>query len=293
MKETISKAPTEAAAGFAAAEAQALGERRPFVLKDDSTRKLYLYTPDANGGWGAVDITAALPTPLRLTQEQVLTSPQAFVDYVKLYAKVDETLVLSKPPLVDANGKSEDVKFLALIDYHKDAASPSWVGHKARLTLLNTPSWADWSKGHDQFMDQVTFARFLEERIPDIADPAGAVLVDLARTFEALGSVSFKSVETARNGTRQLKYEETVKEVPQPGSMGLPEEITLMLAPFVGTDRRPIKARVRFQIDRGTLRLKYQLIRPEDVLLDAYGDAKQIVVDGLKDKVKGVIDAVI
>jgi uncharacterized protein YfdQ (DUF2303 family) len=293
MKESISKATTEASAGFAAAEAAAIADRKPFVLDDAKTGKVLLYTPTGDGGWTQSDLTQALPAPLRLVQGQTLTSPQAFVDYVRLFAKADQSIVFAKPPLVDPKGEDESAKFLAVIDYHKDAASPSWNGHQAKLTLLNTPSWLDWSGSDDEFMDQVTFARFLEERIPDIADPAGAVLVDLARAFEALGSVAFKSVEVARNGTRQIKYEETVKEVPQPGSMGLPEEITLMLAPFVGTERRPIKARIRFQIERGSLRLKYQLVRPEDVLMEAYGDARVVIADGLKDSVRAVIDAVI
>jgi uncharacterized protein YfdQ (DUF2303 family) len=150
---------------------------------------------------------------------------------------------------------------------------PGWADHRAVLQLQTTPEWAAWMGRNGIVGNQVEFAEHIEDRLTDIAEPPGATLLELAQTFEATTSAAFRSAHRLQDGQIQLRYEEQVDaKAGSAGDMTIPPEFTLVLAPFEGTEPRPIRARLRYRVSGGNLRIGYILNRPDDVLREAFDE---------------------
>ena len=96
----------------------------------------------------------------------------------------------------------------AVIDYHFE--EPAWCRHRATLAFRPTPEWTTWTGLSGRHLSQVDFAAFIEDNLPDIADPAGADILDVTRSLEAKKSVEFRSSIRLQDGSSQLTYDETV-----------------------------------------------------------------------------------
>lgn len=165
-------------------------------------------------------------------------------------------------------------RFTAAIDYHpasEEQGTAQWDLFRAVLPLRHTPSWETWAKANGQAMDQATFAQFLEDNIPDIAEPSGATLVEIARTLEAKTDVQFESHIRADNGAHRFQYIENVNGTAA-GNVTIPQELTLVLQPFEGSKSYPVKARFRYRITSKKLTMWFDLVRLQDVLKAAFDD---------------------
>lgn len=280
MNDTMKKLQSEVAAAFAAGQSS----QHPHVIEDAGTRSKHLLIPDGDGGWKREDLSGELERPRRVAQTMRFVTAESFVAYVKAYS-TPSSIVMCKPPMA---GNSSAGTFVAILDYHEQPTAPAWCCHRAFFTLPPTKAWADWRANSGKPMDQVAFAQFLEDRIPEILRPEGSVLVGLARTFEALSSVTFKSVDVARDGSRVLKYEELIQDVSQPGKAPLPEEIAIYVPIFEGQAPLATRARIRFTLKAGVLQLRYELIRPEDVEREGFLAALEVIDVGLKGSVRGL-----
>ncbi len=180
--------------------------------------------------------------------------------------------------------------FQAVLDYHTDPATPSWNTHRALCALVKTVAWTEWAALNKKVCTQAEFATFLEDHIPDIASPAGATLVELARNFEAAKDVTFQSSQRASDGSITFAYNETVKENVRGATMKVPAEFVLGLAPFEGSPKYQVTARLRYRIaDGGKLTLWYDLLRVQDVLDAAFNDVLADVVKATAPAVRGVL----
>lgn len=170
-----------------------------------------------------------------------------------------------------------NAKFTAALDYLDaggDRTVATWDQFRAVLPLRFTPSWTTWAGANKTAMDQAAFAQFLEDNIPDIAEPAGALLVELARTLEAKTDVQFESHIRADNGSHRFQYIENVT-ASSSGTVGrieIPQDITLVLQPFEGAKTYEIKARFRYRITSKKLTMWFDLVRLQDVLKEAFND---------------------
>lgn len=166
-------------------------------------------------------------------------------------------------------------KFEAVLDFHGAAAGeegPRWGKHRVGLALKTTTEWNDWTGKHAHAMSQVEFARFIEDRIPNIAEPTGADLIEMCLKLEAKKDVTFKSSLRLDNGEHQFTYEEEIKGSTgaQNGQMKIPATFTVAIEPFQGVGQKAIEARFRYRITEGVLKLWYELVRPDDVLEAAF-----------------------
>lgn len=177
-------------------------------------------------------------------------------------------------------------RFDAVLDYHKPEANGArWGKHRASYVCATTPDWKRWSDQNAKPMDQLTFARFIEDGIPNIATPAGATLLEICLTLEAKTGVSFRSHQRLSNGQHQFRYEEEIegKAGAQSGSLDIPDSFTLVLEPFPGVGGKQIEARFRYRINSGELKLWFELVRPEDVLKAAFDEIVALVESGVGD----------
>jgi uncharacterized protein YfdQ (DUF2303 family) len=165
-------------------------------------------------------------------------------------------------------------KFTAAMDYHpagNSSLEASWDQFRAVLPLRHPEDWSAWVAANKTPMDQASFALFLEEHIPQIAEPAGAKLVEIARTLEAKTDVQFESHIREDNGAHRFKYVEDVN-ASAAGNISIPPEFDLVLQPFEGSKTYGVKARLRYRINQRKLWLWFDLIRVEDVLREAFND---------------------
>lgn len=146
-------------------------------------------------------------------------------------------------------------------DQHGD---PDWRDHRVTLQLKCSPEWTTWTSADKKTMPQGDFARFIEENLPDIVDPDGALLLELCSKLEATKTVKFLSGVNLQNSTVQLRYEETV-EGRGHGEVRVPAQLVLGLPPFENGPRYKVTARLRYKITDDKLTFAYALDHPRAV----------------------------
>lgn len=156
--------------------------------------------------------------------------------------------------------------------------APGWGDHRAVLNMRPTPEWARWCSKDGKLMAQVEFAEHIEESLDDIREPDGATLLEIAKTFEAKTNIAFRSSVVLESGQRQLEYVENIDaRAGNTGSLTVPKEFVLGIAPYEGSDAYRVVARLRHRITNGQLGIGYQLIRAEDVMRAAFADTVALV----------------
>lgn len=173
-------------------------------------------------------------------------------------------------------------KVTAIFDYHS-AEGPDWAQHRATLTMRYTSEWTAWVNNHKKCFEQEAFANLLESLQPDIVEPDGATLMEVALSLETKTGVAFKSAFTQKNGMKTLQYSETTEASAGPtGSLKIPDKLVLNVKIFEG-DELPsrVEAFFRFRVTNGKLVLFYELIRPERVVEAAFEQVLKAVSTGL------------
>ncbi len=151
-----------------------------------------------------------------------------------------------------------------------------------RLKLATTDTWDEWMGANKRKMGQQAFAEFIEDHIPDIADPPGAQLLEMATTLDAKKNATFSSSIRLQTGARQFSYVEDVSGTTQKGTVQIPELFQLALEPFAGAGKYQVPARLRYSLESGHLLLHYHIIRSEDIIRTAFADVRATIADGLK-----------
>lgn len=272
-KNDVQEVATNAAAGLIAGEAHAqkvaaltgeirsIENGRPYRIKE-------------NGDIEIVERLEDRPTFRR--GDAFFYEALSFARFVKRFR--NGTTVLFADALAQDSSSKPAPRFTALLDYHTggdDQAGAQWDLFRAYLPLRHTPSWTTWASANAKQMEQAAFAQFIEDNIPDIADPPGGQLVEIARTLEANNNVSFQSHIRADNGSHRFGWVETITgsaNVGKDGKVDIPAEITLALQPFEGSKQYAIKARLRYRLAGGKVTLGFELIRMQDVLKEAFDD---------------------
>ena len=105
-------------------------------------------------------------------------------------------------------------------------------------------------------------------------------MLELAQTFKATKAVKFEQSKRLKSGETKLEYREDIEaKAGARGSLDIPDEIALALAPFERGEAYRVTARLRYRIGDGQLALSYVHIRPRDVLLDAFGQVAAAIAD--------------
>lgn len=216
-----------------------------------------------------VDTEYLLDQPVRKRGCVDLYTSQSVIDFVRRH-KSEQTTTIYASKITH--------RFVAVINdargtdsYHENPAE--WADHRATLDLIKTPEWKFWTAHDGDFMDQEAFATHIEDGQLEVRDPDAATLLELASTFQAHTAVKFRSAVVLQSGQRQLNYEENTEAgAGRDGKMVIPKEIVLGLSPFEGSALYELHARLRYRIGNGKLSIGYQLIRPHDVLNDAFSD---------------------
>ena len=156
------------------------------------------------------------------------------------------------------------------------ADAPGWGDHSAELQLTATPEWQHWAAGSGQMKTQEEFAEHIELGIEEISEPAAADMLELAQTFHAKNDVAFRSSSMLANGERQFTYTEDLQaSAGASGTLEIPKEFVLGVAPFEGTEKYRVVARLRFRLRESKLSIGYVLVRPDAVQRSAFNDVAE------------------
>ena len=149
------------------------------------------------------------------------------------------------------------------------------------LQLTTTVPWQRWTAVDGKAISQVELAELVEDRIVDIAEPAGADLLELAQSLQATKSVEFRSDQRLANGAVNLKFVENIEaSAGRDGSMVIPTKITLVVAPFQGADPVPVQVRFRYRLVAGKLSFVLIIDQRDEVIRRAL-DAEASRVEAL------------
>jgi uncharacterized protein YfdQ (DUF2303 family) len=247
-------------AAVAIAAGAALSE--PRTLPENASNGVYTVVPE---GYAIKSLEEYLPRPLRLEQQVEMHDAESFIAYVNNFK-------LPGPTRLFFNQEKES--FTAVLDYH-EIQTPSWCGHEASFTARRSQEFQAWMGQNRKATSQVEFARFLEENLPDIVDPAGAELLEMALTFEAKKDVEFASGVRLANGQVQFTYNEVVRGTAQKGTFEIPEKFVLGIPIHIGGPAYRIDVRLRWRLNDGKVTFAYELVRPHRYIEDALKEIRQ------------------
>lgn len=207
--------------------------------------------------------------------EQYLEHPRRKTGTVSFYEDDSFSRYLLKHAVEGVSEMYADValrRIVGLVNGHAFFEA-GWGDHRAVLALRHTPDWQHWAPKSGSLMGQVEFAEHIEDGIDQIITPPGAEMLELAQSFHASTGVVFRSSRRLDNGETQLVYQESVSaSAGRSGEIQIPQEFELALVPFEGREAYKVRARLRYRIVDGQLRIGYTLVRPEDVIRSAFDD---------------------
>lgn len=277
------KATTDAGLASALTAELVAAQNTPPAGIEVAGKLLILLDKQGNGGREVVDLTHHLPVPQRLVQKVALHDAASFVGYVNLFADKARSIIFGRR-------EEADPGFVAMLDYHAAPDRPSHVSHIASVKLETTEEWDDWNEKNNSPMDQVTFAQWLEDRIPQIAEPSAAGLIDMIRNFEMQKAVSFKSSVRATDGQVQLSYIEEINGGQSERTTKVPTEIVIAVFPFEGSTKpERLVARLRWRVQGTSLKVHYVLDRPQDVFFRAFDEVLAGIQTGTAESVRALL----
>lgn len=183
-------------------------------------------------------------------------------------------------------------RITAVVDYHNAAevdaeaeakpaerlpGAPNHTTHRAVLALRRSEEWALWSGIDGKLLDQVDFARFLEENGGDIAAPDGASVLEACRDLQAVRKVNFKRAVRTASGNESFSYSDETEARPSNGELELPTKFLLRIPVYFGESPTDLYAFLRWKLDDGRLLLGVKLHRAEHVRQAAFA----LIVNGI------------
>lgn len=214
-----------------------------------------------------------LTPPARVKQAVVVQTADSLVDYVDRYGQ-DETILFAD---IDAS------TIRGLIDYHGEAlaelGTPSvaqHVDHRVTLTLPFSEEWRTWKAIDGKMLDQLSFARFLEENAVDIEAPSGADLLEVCRDLQAVRRVDFRKAVRTNTDNENFEYTDETETRTKNGSVEVPSKFQLRIPVYFGGQSVTLYAFLRWRLVETSLELGIQLHRAEHVRQAVF---KEIVTD--------------
>ena len=244
--------------------------RKPFVL-NESEHGFLAAVPD---GYSLERRTDHLDRPGRKTGTTTLHDVDSFIAQVKRHGGEFACVVY-----VDADYAKQCVQAVAVFNDHADAY-PGWRDHRAVFTPRFTEEWKRWTEQTGKAMTQAEFGFFLEANLGDIAEPAGAQVLEFVLTLQETRKVKYGSSVNLANGMVQLEFTEEGDSATK-GKLEVFRKFTLGLRPFAGGDAYSVEALLRYRIDRnsGEIKFWFDLQRADRVLEDACRATVELIRD--------------
>ena len=237
------------AAGTAIAKAQGV----------EGGESAFIVVPE---GYKVEDLGRFLNAPIRVQSTVKCETVEALIDYYKRFCDDAASLVFAC---------CESFQVVGVLDWHRPGAKAGFAEHRVVYEAPRSDEWKIWNESDAKIMSQTEFALFIENNVKDIREPAGADMLEIARTLEANTKVEFASAIRLSDGQREFTYKEEIEGTTRRGQMKVPETFLLGIPVFIAGEPYAVTARLRYRIDHGTLRLWYDLFNPPEIARDAFG----------------------
>lgn len=163
----------------------------------------------------------------------------------------------------------------AVIDYHGQPPAGDVAGgtkpdprlacHRAMLQLAFSEQWKVWTAKDGVLMSQLDFADFLEQNGVDLYDPQGADLLELIQDLHTYAKSTVKTRVRAGAISNLDFARDNEVTGSKDGTVPMPNQMQLRIPIYFGEPEVTVPALMRFQLNDGTIRLGYRLVRPETV----------------------------
>lgn len=159
--------------------------------------------------------------------------------------------------------KTAPIGFVAVFNDHDSTGGAGWRDWRAVYDCPTSVEWKTWMDSNGKPRTQVEFARFIEDNLPDVMEPASVDMLEISRTLEAKKKVDFKSSIRLSDGQNEFAFEEQIEGTASKGRLKIPETFVIGIPVLDGGPKHRITARLRYRIDPAAkLVLWYDLERP-------------------------------
>ncbi len=219
-------------------EARAIGDYAQQAMKAQELNGVPYVTLPAGHTIAIPDTEKYEPNPRRKRGEAVLREAASFKAYVIRHA-TDASVIFAD---------IDRLTFHAILDHHEPADQESpvvsaagWGDHTATLQLTKTRQWIAWMSLNQRVLSQEQFADFIDERITEIAEPEGAKLAEMVRNLHIRLDTTWENVINPYDDTVKLVWKEEMKT----GTVEVPRQLQLVMAPLEGTKAVTITAKLK------------------------------------------------
>ena len=229
--------------------------------------------------------------PERRKGTATLTDLGSFIQHVRRFSD-DDSVIFAKDD-------RQHPALVAVLDYHRSGpeGSPRFGEHRACYQFPLSDEWLAWNAQNGRIMSQVDFARFMEDRLVDVAQAeegsssvtwakrlemrfaSASELLALSRGLQVNIKRNVKNKHDAGSGITQFIFE---SEASGPGGapLDVPGAFLLSIPIFKRGDLYPVPARLRWRENDGMLQWFYELARLDAVFEHAFSEALDIVHSG-------------
>lgn len=168
---------------------------------------------------------------------------------------------------------------VGVIDHHEPGIENGarYHDHIATFKAKHSPEWLAWVGMSGKRVTQEQFAVFIEDNAPDVQQPSGAVLQQMALNLEASGSADFKSHKRLEDGSVHFHFSQEVNGTSN--GVPVPKEFRVMLRPYIGGEAVGMTAKFRFNKDGGRLTMGLDLMLIEQTKRAAFDSIVEKVAE--------------
>ena len=196
--------------------------------------------------------------------------------------------------VVFANDSRTSPSLTSVLDYHRATAegAPRFGQHRGSYAFPLSDEWKAWTEQNAKAMTQAEFARFIEDRLVDVMDPASLTeggsaahwagrlgvtfatpsqLLELSRGLAAKVSSHVRGSHDTASGTKEVMFASEVTD-PNGAPLPVPGAFLLSIPVFKRGDLYPVPVRLRFRI-KESVTWSYELARVDAVFEHAFAEA--------------------
>lgn len=225
-------------------------------------------------GWQAERVKPIEP-PLTHIKQAI-----TFQDQASFSAYIDEHLTEASRLFVDV----DKAAMVMVFDYHAAAAegaagAPARLAHRAIYAMKLSDEWKRWTAIDGTSQPQMAFARFLEENVQDIVDPAGADVLEIALKLQAKKKVTFESGVRLQTGQNSITFKEDIETSAGRGNVEVPPDFEIGIPVFFNGEAYRVKCFLRYNIDDGKLTFKVDMNRKAHIYQHAVQESAKAVAE--------------
>lgn len=212
--------------------------------------------------------------PERRTGTAKTGTLQSFIDLVNRHKDEDSVIF--------ASTQWPSPKLTAVIDYHKQDKTTRFGRHRIEYAFPISKELSQWIEMDGKPMEQLDFARFLEDHAAELASPTHDEkidfetkfkerfstpneLIDLSRSLEVFVGCKIKRTERLKDGDRSVQFERTTTDG-NGDPIDIPGIFMISLPAFVDGQPIRIPARLRFRAQGAEVKWHYNLYRWQEWL---------------------------